>query len=230
MKNILVLAGSIILAGAFIGGGIFLSKREKSAEITKDTTFTNQKEIVIKGVQPDDHILGPKDAKVVIIEYSDPECPYCKVFHFTMLSLLSDKDFKDKVAWVYRHFPLDSIHKKARYESQALECASVVAGNEGFWSMLNKLFETTPSNDGLDTSTLPDMAESVGIPKTEFASCLTSGQTAGKVEKDYQDAIAAGGTGTPYSIIIGPNGQKIPVPGAQPLSSLKIQIKSLLNL
>jgi protein-disulfide isomerase len=230
MKNTLVLAGSIIIAGVFIGGGIYLSKLPAKGNSQGTTLPLPQSgEITVKPVQADDHILGPKNAKVTIIEYSDPECPFCKMFHSTILSLISDKDLTGKVAWVYRHFPLDSIHHKARYEAQALECAAVVGGNEGFWNLTNKLYEVTPSNDGFDDSTLPDLAASVGLSKTDFTNCLTSGQTAAKVESDYQDGVAAGGTGTPYSIILGPNGQKIPVNGAVPLASIKVQVQSLLG-
>src|SRR3989344_322108 len=229
MKNTLVLAASIIIAGAFVGGGLYISKRPVSNQAASAVNNAPQKPISVKPVRQNDHILGPKDALVTIIEYSDPECPFCKIFHNTMMSLLTDKELKGKVAWVYRHFPLDSLHKKARYESQALECAALVGGNEGFWALTGKVFEVTPSNDGLDTSQLPSLAESVGLPKDEFTECLTSGKTAAIVEQDYQDAQAAGGAGTPYSIIIGPKGQQIPVGGAVPLASLKIQVQSLLK-
>lgn len=228
MKNTLILAGSIVIAGVFIAGGIYLSKRQVPNTISGNTV--NSQTIVVKPVTSTDHILGPKNAPITIIEYSDPECPFCKIFHATMISLMSDPSLQGKIDWVYRHFPLDSIHHKARYEAQALECAGLVGGNQAFWDMTNKLYEVTPSNDGLDDSTLPDMAASVGIDKAKFTQCLNSGQAAAIVEQEYQDAVAAGGTGTPYSIIIGPNGQKIPVNGAVPLDSLKTQIESLINL
>jgi protein-disulfide isomerase len=231
MKNTLVLAGSIIIAGVFIGGGIYLSKLPAKRVVnTQDTTINKGQPIVVKGVQADDHILGPKDAKVVIVEYSDPECPFCKMFHNTMITLMADKALSGKIAWVYRSFPLDGLHKKARYESQALECASVVGGNEGFWNMTNKLYELTTSNDTFDTGTLPTLAESVGLPKADFTECLTSGKTAAKVESDYQSGIAAGATATPYFVILGPNGQKLPTTGAVPLASIKVQVQSLLGL
>ncbi len=229
MKNTLVLAGSIIIAGVFIGGGIYLSKLPTAAVPQKAGALPQNGEIIVKGVQPDDHILGPKDAKLFIIEYSDPECPFCKIFHTTMQSLMADKAFVGKIAWVYRHFPLDSLHSKARLESQALECAAIIGGNEAFWKLTDKLYSVTTSNNTLDTSILPGLAEGVGISKSEFTACLTSEKAKAKVEADYQSGVAAGGSGTPYSIIIGPNGQKIPVNGAVPLASLKIQVQSLLS-
>jgi protein-disulfide isomerase len=228
MKNTLILAGSIIIAGVFIGGGIYLSKIPAGAKYAGANQPSALKEIAVKKVQADDHILGPKDAKVTIIEYSDPECPFCKRFHNTMISLMADKNLEGKIAWVYRHFPLDSLHKKARYESEALECAGIVGGNEGFWKLTNKVYEVTTSNDGLDTSTLPALAESVGLPKDKFTACLTNGDAKAVVESSYQEAIKAGGGGTPYSILIGPKGQQIPISGAIPIEALKVQIESLL--
>ena len=232
MKNTLVLAGSIIIAGVFIGGGLYLSKLPTNKKIIspQDTTLSKGQPIVVKGIQADDYVLGPKDAKVVIIEYSDPECPFCKMFHNTMITLMADKSLSGKIAWVYRHFPLDGIHKKARYEAQALECAGVVGGNEGFWNMTNKLYEVATSNDTLDLSILPSLAEGIGLSREDFSACLADGKMAAKVESDYQSGIAAGATATPYFIIIGPNGQKIPTTGAVPLASIKVQVQSLLGL
>ncbi len=202
MKNTLVLAGSIIIAGVFIGGGIYLSKVPTSKTIIETTPSAPQKELTIKEVQADDYIIGPKNADLTLIEYSDPECPWCKRFHNTMIELTTDKDFVGKLAWVYRHFPVDTLHKKARYESEAMECAGIVGGNEGFWRFTNKIYNIATSNDTLDTSILPALAEGEGLPKDTFTSCLTKGDAKAKVERDYQEAISAGGLGTPYSIIV----------------------------
>ncbi len=225
MKNTLVLAGSIIVAGAFIGGGLYLSKTPVNTSAEK---IPVPKEITVKAVDENDHTVGPANAAVTIIEYSDTECPFCKVFHSTLLSITADKEFSGKVRWVYRHFPLDSLHKKARTEAEALECAALLGGNDAFWEMTNNLYATTKSNDTLDLTLLPSMAEAAGISRTDFIECTTSGRTAARVESDYQSAVAAGGTGTPYSIIIGPKGQKIPLSGAVPLEALKVQLRSLL--
>jgi len=97
-------------------------------------------------------IKGDINADIIAIEYSDPECPFSKRFHATMLQVM--QNYNGKVAWVFRHFPLDSIHKKARSESEAIECAGMLKGNEMFWKYLDRVFELTPSNDGLDPALL----------------------------------------------------------------------------
>lgn len=106
----------------------------------------------LKPVSPDDHILGNKKAKIVIVEYSDLECPFCKVFHNTMHQVVEKSN--GDVAWVYRHYPIPQLHKKAFREAEATECAWEQKGNDGFWKYMDKLFEITTSNDGLDESRL----------------------------------------------------------------------------
>ena len=67
----------------------------------------------VRPVNGEDHILGNPDAPVKLIEFSDFECPFCKRFHPTMKRLMDEYGEDGRVAWVYRHFPLDAIHSKA---------------------------------------------------------------------------------------------------------------------
>lgn len=105
-------------------------------------------------VSPDEHIFGNPNASIFIIEYSDLECPFCKRFHETMKQAMEKYGKNGQVAWVYRHFPLDAIHSKARKEAEATECAAEQGGNEMFWKYTNKLMEITPSNNQLDPKLL----------------------------------------------------------------------------
>ncbi|MGB6882161.1 MAG: thioredoxin domain-containing protein, partial [Microgenomates group bacterium] len=91
-----------------------------------------------------DYIRGSKDARVFLIEYSDFECPFCKDFHETAQQIVDEYD--GQVGWVYRHFPLDVLHAKARTEAIAAECAAELGGNDGFWAFIDKIYEITPSN------------------------------------------------------------------------------------
>mgnify|MGYP001612976372 FL=1 len=125
------------------------------------------------------------------------------------------------MAWVYRHFPLDTIHSKARKEAEATECAAELGGEAKFWEYIDKLFEITPSNNNLDPALLPQIAEEVGLNRTAFNECLEKGRQSAKVETDYQDAVRAGASGTPFNIILTRNGQKVSIPGALPYSQMK---------
>jgi len=106
----------------------------------------------MKPVGDDDYINGDMNAEIVAVEYSDPECPFSKRFHTTMQQII--KEYDGKVAWVFRFFPLDSIHKNARLESEAIQCAGTLKGKEMYWKYLDRVFEITTSNDGLDLNLL----------------------------------------------------------------------------
>jgi len=173
-----------------------------------------------------DWMRGNPDADITIIEYSDLECPYCKTFHPEISKAVSE--YGDDVRWVYRHFPL-SIHPKATTEAEAAECAGELGGNDGFWAFIERLFEITPANNGFNLDELPDVAEYIGLDRADFTSCLESGRNAEKVQQHINDAISAGGQGTPYSVIVTPDGEKIPVNGAVSYAQLKSFFDSVLN-
>ncbi len=187
----------------------------------------------VKPVNGEDHILGSLDAPVKLIEFSDFECPFCKRFHRVMKRLVDEYVKTGKVAWVYRHFPLDSLHSKARKEAQAAECANELGGNEAFWSFTDTLFEVTPANNRLDLAVLPRIAQDIGLDRAKFEACLAGDSRGGKyaahIEADVQDATASGGTGTPYSLVIASNGKVFPINGAQPYRAVKSIIELALK-
>jgi protein-disulfide isomerase len=195
---------AIIVAGLIIAGALIFVKSDNNLNPPSDRGASQKATtaaINARAVSADDHILGSPDANVIIIEYSDTECPFCKRFHTTMHQII-DKYGKDgSVAWVYRHFPLVQLHPKAPKESEALECAGDLGGNSKFWDYADKLYEITPSNNGLDLALLPQIAEDVGLNRDAFVTCLDSGKHAQKVKDDLEDATEAGGRGTPYSVI-----------------------------
>lgn len=86
-----------------------------------------------------DRMTGAENPTVILFEYSDYECPFCKKFHPTAKQALSE--YKDTFALVYRHFPLDSIHPKARPAAEASECVFQLGGEDAFWKFTNYVFE-----------------------------------------------------------------------------------------
>jgi len=168
-----------------------------------------------------DHIRGNPDAPVTLVEYSDFECPFCKRFHGTLKQLVDRSN--GKLRWVYRHFPLEELHPaKARKEAAASECAVELGGNDAFWKFADRFFELTPSNNKTDIDTvLPRIAREIGLDETRFASCLASDRYARHIEEDYQNAVATGGRGTPWSIIVSKSGKTYPLSGAQPYAAVK---------
>lgn len=235
------LPGAIIIAGAIIAVAIIWVKKPAApAPALQQPSLNQPAELNIREITVNDHVLGNPNAPVKIIEYSDPSCPFCKVFNATMTKIMDEYGPVGKVAWVYRHFPLDKpnengyvLHKNAGNESQALECAAVVGGNTLFWAFEKNLYAKTPgvssaSPDGLDQSTLPTLAKEVGIDPKAFSDCLSSGRTKDKVNSDYLEGVNSGVTGTPFSVIITPSGSKIPLTGARSYQDVKNAIEALL--
>lgn len=166
-----------------------------------------------------DHIRGRADAPVKIVEFGDTECPLCKRFHPTLKQIAAE--YPGQVAWVFRHFPIDEFHPRARKEAEATECANELGGNVKFWAYLDRLYQITPSNDKLDPAELPRIAQHVGLDRAKFEQCLQSGKYARRVAEGVADALAAGGPGTPYTVVVAPNGRLFSILGAQPYASVK---------
>lgn len=229
-----ILLGAFVIAVAILmhGGIIKLSKPATDAPSIPASDQPQQpsqpQKVDVEGLRDNDHIRGDKSARILLIEYSDLECPFCKRFHPTAQQAVSE--YKGEVAWVYRHFPLDQIHSKADKEAEATECANELSGNDGFWQMADKIFEVTPSNNGLNLDDLPKLAQQIGIDQNKFKACLDSGKYAQYVEDDYQSGIRAGVTGTPGNILLDTKtGKTASVPGAVPFETLKSSIDSLLG-
>lgn len=215
---------AIVIAGLLIAGAVFFARRgSESQELNaervagpsgikalfggdaKTDTAPKQEQVASLGsvpaIQEADHILGNPNAKVVIVEYSDLECPFCRIFHQTLLRIMNDYGKAGTVAWAYRHMPLIQLHTKAPREAEATECAAELGGNTGFWKFADRLFEITPSNDGLDPAQLPQIAEYAGLDKKAFETCLASGKHTARIQQQYNEGVSAGGSGTPFSVL-----------------------------
>lgn len=228
MSEKLLIPTSIIVAGLLIGGGVYLKGRTPATSIPVKEAVAQSKNI--RPLTSDDHLLGNPNARVLIVEYSDTECPFCKEFHSTLRQIMQSYGTNGDVAWVYRHFPIAELHKKAPHEAEALECAFDQGGNAKFWEYTNRIYEVTNSNNSLDPSELTTIAKEVDLNSADFNTCLNSDKYTAKVAADVVDAKNAGGDGTPYSVILDTKtGNTYPMPGAQPYENLKSVIDLILQ-
>jgi len=161
----------------------------------------------------DDAFLGPEDAPVVIVEFSDFQCGYCGRFYEETLPKIREA-YPEEVKFVYRDFPIfgdDSVRA-----GMAAECAD----EQGkFWDMHNRLFEIHNSQTQVTLSqeTLVSFAEELDLDTEAFDECLTSERYLEEVMTDYQTAVAYGFRGTPGFVI---NGVVYSM-GAQPFEVFK---------
>jgi len=166
------------------------------------------------------HIVGDKNAKVEIVEFSDYQCPYCKKFYTDTEQQLMDTYVKTgKARLSYRNFPL-SFHQNAQVSAEAAECVAKIGGNDAYWKFHDTLF-TKGNGDGtgLDEASLKQYAADLKIDATKFATCLDNHETAAAVKADADAGAAAGVSGTPSFYV---NGKQLV--GAQPFSSFQSAI------
>jgi len=177
-------------------------------------------------VTDSDYVRGDvANADIILVEYSDYECPFCARFHPTMQQVR--EEFGDQVAWVYRHYPL-SIHPNAQAAAEGAECVGDLAGNEAFWTYSDALFEVTNTNGSLTRADLETAATDVGVGLSAFTECLDSGRMADMVAEDLNGGTSAGVQGTPGTIIVTQDGPQELIPGALPYASVQQAINSYL--
>jgi protein-disulfide isomerase len=223
MKSQYVLPITIVIAGILIAGAVFLVGKAGTNPQQNGSNVTAR--VYTPGT---DHILGNPDASVKVVEYADLECPHCKVFNTTMHQVMDYYGASGKVAWVYRPFPLASIHSKAPKEAEAAECASDQGGDAAFFKYIDHLYEVTPSNNGLDLAQLPVIAKDVGLNVDTFNTCLNSGKYSKKVSDSYAEAIKLGAQGTPYTLVM-VGTDSVVLNGAQPYDSMRAAIDTVLS-
>ena len=215
---------AIVVAGGLIAGAVYFGGKTPTTNNQQPTTD----QIQVAPVTEKDHILGSRNAKIIIVEYSDTECPFCKVFHATMKEIV--QSYNGKVAWVYRHLPIVQLHSKAPKEAEAAECVANIAGNQAFWTYLDLIFEKTNSNDSLDPAELPKLATSIGVSEQAFSDCLNSGKFGESVQKSVEEGYKSGARGTPYSLVLNQKGEvKTTINGAEPLANVKAKLDALLR-
>jgi protein-disulfide isomerase len=164
----------------------------------------------------DDPAQGPEDAAVTVIEFSDFQCPYCARFYSETLTQIIE-NYGDRIRFVYRDFPLTSLHANALKAAEASECAD----DQGkYWEYHDLLFQNQAA---LDVDSLKSYATSLGLDTAAFNECLDSDTHKDEVRKDLEDGVAAGVQGTPAFFI---NGQL--VSGAQPYANFQSAIETAL--
>jgi len=176
---------------------------------------------IIQGLLDDDPVKGNPDATVTIVEFSDFQCPFCQRFHQTTLPLILE-NYVDtgKVKFVYRDYPIQSLHPNGAFPAAlASECAD----EQGmFWQYHDKLFQTQKNWERLATKDVGNefktFAEELGLDANQFNDCFNSGKYLDEINNDLQDGTSYGITGTPGFFIGNDEMGYIKVSGAQPYS------------
>lgn len=183
----------------------------------------------------DDPVLGNKDAKVTLIEFSDYECPFCKR-HFDQVYPSLKKNYIDtgKVKMVFRDYPLPFHDPMATFEANAADCAREQGGDSAYFKFHDAIFAKTKSNgNGLTKDEVYQFASDLGLNQGQLKSCADSLKYAEEVKKDATDGSSAGVSGTPAFFV----GKSDPsgtitgqiIVGAQPFTAFQSAIDPLLK-
>jgi protein-disulfide isomerase len=146
-------------------------------------------------VTPHDHIKGPADAPVTLIEYGDYECPYCGAAHPIVNAIV--ERFSKELRFVFRHFPMVQVHPFAETAAQAAEFAGAHAQ---FWEMHDGLYE---NQESLGVPLLFALAEALGLPEDGLREALVNGEYLQKIRGDFLGGVRSGVNGTPTFFVNG---------------------------
>jgi len=232
---------SVAIVSAFLGGYVVGGETADPKEVIIRETVqssqarqTTQEQFgpqIIRNISlDDDPMKGNPDASITIVEFSDFQCPFCAKFHeITLPQIEQNYISTGKVNFVYRDFPIQSIHPNAVPAALASECAD----DQGkFWEMHDMIFRNQRDWQGLQiaqsASLFKEYAIEIGLNTDEFDSCMISGKHFEEIQNDLDDGRAYGVTGTPGFFI---GNEKIgftKLVGAQPYSSFQRVIEQQL--
>lgn len=200
-NNLGIITGAIILAAAIIYSFAGNKYSQNANFVDPDTVFVDPDTIFSgRELKQEEFMIGNKNRKVVLVEYSDLECPFCKKFHVETMEKIYSK-YKDSIGIAYRHFPL-SIHKKAPKESEATLCVRSIGGNDTYKAYITKIFETTNGNDSLEFSSLEQIAKDLGVDRNKWNTCMASSTYTAAVQEDLTDGLEVGVQGTPNTFVL----------------------------
>jgi len=232
---------SVAIVSAFLGGYVVGGETAEPKEViiretvqnsqAKQTTQEQFGPQIIRNISiDDDPMKGNPNASITIVEFSDFQCPFCAKFHqSTLAQIEQDYISTGKVNFVYRDFPIQSIHPNAVTAALASECAD----DQGkFWEMHDMIFKNQRNWQGLQTvqsaNLFKEYAIEIGLNIDEFDSCMTSGKHLEEIQNDYNDGRAYGVTGTPGFFVGNEDIGFTKLIGAQPFSAFQRVIEQQL--
>lgn len=218
---------AIVIAAGLIAGAIYLNGSGVSGQKTP-VNDPNAAAVEFRAVDDTDHIKGNPNAPILLVEYSDYDCPFCKQFHDTLTQVMQEYGESGKIAWVYRHLPLEQLHPNAPKIAVAAECVADVAGNDAFWRFTDRVFSEKTVRDFTDMSRITEYAVDAGANESEFSLCYSSEKTKDKIAASIAEAAKAGARGTPHTFLI-VGDQKTVINGAQPYTVVKAAIDNILK-
>lgn len=221
---------SIVFGFALIAIAIFFTT-DNSTESVVQNNLERNPDILSDTPRPvdgTDYIRGNPNAPILLIEYSDYECPFCKQFHNTLNQIMDEYGVTGKVAWVYRQFPIAQLHPNSPRISEAALCVGKLGGNDAFWTFTDLVYEERNPTEPTNVTRIPDYVARSGVDAAAHAECLQSGEMADEVLASTEEAFNIGARGTPHTVITVGNQQAV-VSGAQSYDTVKGIVENLIG-
>lgn len=217
VKIVVLLAALVLLVFVVARSSRINDRRAYDAEVEKRL----QNKIRLLGITGDDHVSGPRDADVFLIEYADVNCPFCRNLHPKLKQLVEEKKEGVRVAWMYRHFPLAVSAGKVDPEERALECAGREGGDPTFFSYLERLVAGATERENFTNEHLVYLAQKEGLNSSTFSACLISGIFDARVRRDHHVGALLGVSVVPHVFFLTRGGVLEQIVGNKPLSVYK---------
>ncbi len=214
-RSVWLVPSAIIIAGLILAVAVFMIRT--STQQVPETAMPE----MIEPVSVSDHIIGNPQASVIIVEYSDIDSDDGKNFHQALEQLMTEYAAGGKVAWVYRHLPLTTIHAYSQRHAEASECASSLGNTDAFWRFIGQAHTIAPGGAELYPENYAFIAQTLGIESAVFDECINSGRFAAKVRAQAHDALGAGAKGAPFSVVLIEGSEPVVINGTLPYLALK---------
>ncbi|MDQ2666356.1 MAG: DsbA family protein [Gemmatimonadota bacterium] len=164
--------------------------------------MTTGGETLKPSVSDDDHVAGPADAPITLVEYGDFQCSHCARAHHRVTAM--QQRFGDRLRFVFRNFPLGEVHPEAFHAAEAAESVAASAGNDAFWKMHDLLFEHQQDDeDALDDAHLARYATEAGGDAASVQRDLDSDAFEEQVRSQFMSGVRSGVNGTPTFFVNG---------------------------
>ncbi|HEY0964835.1 MAG TPA: thioredoxin domain-containing protein [Candidatus Paceibacterota bacterium] len=220
-----IVAGFALIALAiFFTGG----KQAVAPDSLTNASGTQTMTSTPRPIDSTDYIRGNPNAPILIVEYSDYDCPFCKQYHTSLVQIMDEYGVTGRVAWVYRQFPIAQLHPNSPKVSEAALCVGSIGGNEAFWKFSDLIFEERDIEEMTNVVALPDYAVEVGVKKEDYIRCMEDKKMEEVVKKSIEDAFNIGARGTPYTVIMVGTEQAV-INGNQSYDTIKGIIENLLQ-
>jgi protein-disulfide isomerase len=180
------------LVGNYILGDIAAPNKDGQVEAKGQTVKITNKNLVRGDIDK---------AEILLVEFSDYECFFCNKFHPTIKSIFDKSN--GKIAWVYKHFPLEQIHPDAKEAAISAECVAKLSNKDNFWQYTDTLIA---NNKNFSSAFFESEAGKLGINISSFKTCLTDPSIANKINDDLAEGASLGVSGTPNTMIVKKDG------------------------